>query len=156
MKLFLSVLMLVGMFTVSSKAEAAQCRVDLENGRGRVLGTFSGFGYSRFEACREARQDCRRAKRAGYYRARVLNCVERNRGRVRPGPGYRIVSRQCTARLKGPRGFRTIQTFLGRASGPRGTGVQRQACDRALRQCRTFKRRTGRVRAYCETDRGLY
>lgn len=151
MKVFLSVLLLLGMFTVSSEAEARRCVVDLENGRGRVLETFRGFGYDRFEACRDARRQCRRVIRSGYYRARIQNCVER---RVGPGPGRRMVSRSCTARLTGPRGHRTIQTFLGRATGPRGSGVMQQACQRAARQCRVYKRRTGRVRAVCQIDRG--
>lgn len=140
--------MLVGMFTAASNAEAARCRVDLENGRGRILDTFTGFGYDRYEACQEARRDCRRMRRSGYYRARILNCVERR------GRGHRrIVQRSCTARLTGPRGRRTIQTFRGTASGRRGSGVQAQACERALRQCQSVRHRTGRRRAICEIDR---
>ena len=147
MKLFLSVLILVGMFTVSNQAEAAQCRVDLENGRGRVLDTFLGYGWDRYDACREARQDCRRVRRSGRYRAPIQNCVERgHRG------GRRIVQRTCTARLTGPRGRRTMRTFRGSASGRIGTGVQGLACERALRQCRTVARRTPRRGDRCVVD----
>ncbi|MAZ50085.1 MAG: hypothetical protein CME65_16095 [Halobacteriovoraceae bacterium] len=147
MKLFLSVLMLVGMFTATSNAEAARCRVDLENGRGHVLDTFTGFGYSRHEACREARQDCRRMRRSGYYRARVLNCVERgNRG------GRRIVQRSCTARLTGPRGRRTLRTFRGTATGMNERVVQARACENALYQCQSVRSRRGR-RGICQIDR---
>lgn len=154
MKIFLSVAMLFGMLTLSQSAEAAQCTVDLENGRGVTVDTFRGYGYDRYDACREARQDCRRAIRSGYYRARILNCVERTRHN-RPGRGGRIVHQSCTSNLVGPRGHRTIQTFIGHASGPRGTGVKAQACQRALRQCQAFQARTGRYRAQCQVERHI-
>ena len=149
MKTILSVVTLVLMFTtLNTEAEAANCKVELKNGRGRLLETFRGFGYDRFDACQDAKQDCRRVKRSGYYRARVLTC-EVKRSQVN-----RMVHKTCSAEMTGPRGHRVFQTFLGQASGVRGSGVKAQACQRALRQCRQAKRRSGRVHAVCTADNG--
>lgn len=144
MKTLLMMMALVVAATVSGSAEASTCEVELQNGRGMVLDTFYGYGYDRIDACSEARMDCRRAIRAGYYRGRVLNCVE-----TRP---MRRVTRSCDSRLVGPRG-RTIEYFVGTATGRRGTGVKREACANALRQCHRYQSRTGRYRATCITDR---
>ena len=146
MKTILTTLALTLMATLAtaSNAEAAQCKVELENGRGRILEVFKGYGYDRQDACREAKRDCRRTIRSGYYRARILNCnvVQRRR----------MVQKTCNASLVGPRG-RTIEYFLGQATGPQGTGVKAEACQRAAKQCRRYKERTGRYRAHCEVDR---
>lgn len=133
MKSLLTVLALALVVVTSSKAEAAQCSVDLKNGRGMTLDTFRGFGYDRVDACQEARRDCRRAIRAGYYRARYLECVEK---RV-------IVERTCTATLVGRHG-RTLDYFTARATGPRGTGVKGEACMKAERKCLRAQDRMGR------------
>ncbi|MFT6633273.1 MAG: hypothetical protein ACJAS4_003243 [Bacteriovoracaceae bacterium] len=146
MKTILTALVLTVMTTMvtSSSAEAAQCKVELENGRGRILEVFNGYGYNRQDACQEAKRDCRRTIRSGYYRARILNCNVVQ-------PRRRMVQKSCSASLIGPRG-RTIEHFLGQASGPQGSGVQAQACERAARQCNTYKQRTGRYRAQCEVQ----
>jgi len=149
MKNLLSVLAVVLMVgTMSSNAEAAQCKVELKNGRGRLLEVFRGRGYDRMDACQDAKRQCRRVKRAGYYRARVQTCEVARRG------SNRIVHRTCRATMTGPRGHRVIQSFLGQASGQRGMGIKGQACQRAMRQCRQAKRRSGRVRAICTDERG--
>ncbi len=149
MKTLLTLIALTVTMLASGQAEAAQCKVELVNGRGRLVDTFRAYGYNRHEACIEAKQDCRRAVRAGYYRARVLNCnVVQQR---------RMVTRSCGASLIGPRG-RTIQTFLATAQGLQGTGVKGDACRKAKRKCNNFKQRTGRYRATCISDRngGVY
>ncbi|MAX65890.1 MAG: hypothetical protein QF441_08425 [Bacteriovoracaceae bacterium] len=144
MKVLLSVFALSLTFFVSAQAEAAQCKVELENGRGRLLDTFTGWGYSRADACREANRDCRRAIRSGYYRARILNCnIVQDR---------RIVLRSCQANLRGPRG-RLMRSFWANAQGPIRTGVKARACQKARRKCMDFKRRNGRYRASCEVER---
>lgn len=144
--LIMTILTLGSMFAMSD-AEAARCTIDLVNGRGRTVDSFVGYGYDRRDACREAHIDCRDAKRSGYYRARHLTCEPRR------GDNRQMVQRTCNARLTGPRGYRTIMTFTGRASGVRGNGVKQQACQRAMRQCRQYKERSGRYRARCEVDR---
>jgi len=146
MKVILSVVTLVVMMTtMSSKAQAAQCEVELINGRGMTLEVFRGHGYDRIDACQEATQDCRRVIRSGYYRARVLNCEISRRQQ------NRMVHRSCSAEMVGPRG-RTIQSFLAQASGPQGTGVKAQACQRAIRQCNLAKQRAGRIHAVCISE----
>lgn len=148
MKNLLSVLAVVLMIgTMSAEAQAARCKVELKNGRGRLLEVFRGHGYDRIDACQDARRQCRRVKNSGYYRARILTCEV-----VRPR--RQMVQRRCTAHMYGPRRGRILQTFMGRARGPRGTGVKAQACQRALRQCQVAKRRSGRVRAICRAERG--
>jgi hypothetical protein len=147
MKAFLSLIVLTLAMMASGRAEAAQCSVELENGRGRIVDTFRGYGYDRQDACWEAKRECRQAIRAGYYRARILNCnVVQPRNR-------RIVTKSCNSSLVNPRG-RTIQVFFGTASGIRGTGVKAEACQKAQRQCRRFKERNGRYRATCISERG--
>lgn len=128
-------------------ANAAQCTYELKNGRGMTLERFNSWGYDQFDACRDARQDCQRAIRNGRYRARNLRCEEQRYSR----PQRRMVQRSCTASLVGRYG-RTQQSFYGRASGPLGTGVKAEACSRALRQCETFRSRSGRYGARCVSE----
>ena len=153
MKALLTVLTLTLMATVgASKAEAAQCKFELKNGRGKLLETFRGYGYSQREACRDARQQCRRVKKAGYYRAPIQVCekVEQRR----------MVSASCTARMTGPRGHRNMGTFLGTALGYDYRDAERKACSEALQRCQTELRyngrhgRSGRVHLQCVVDRG--
>ena len=139
MKSFLSVLAITLVTMVaSSQAEAAQCRIELENGRGMTLEVFRGHGYDRIDACRDANRQCRRAIQSGYHRARVLRCVDGNIRRPLP-------NRTCTVRMTGPMGHRTFGTYIGR-EGRRG----QSACMQALRQCQDDRYRQGRTRARCE------
>jgi hypothetical protein len=146
MKTILATLVLTVLATVAtpSNAQAAQCKVELENGRGRILEVFRGYGYDRQDACQDARRDCRRTIRSGYYRARVQTCnvVQRRR----------MVEKSCGASLVGPRG-RTIEHFMAYATGRQGSGVKAEACQKAQRQCRRYKERNGRYRAHCESNR---
>ncbi len=142
MKIALTLVVLgLTMLAGSESAQAGhdQCRVNLKNGRGMILDSFMGYGYTRYEACSEARWDCDRAIRGGYYRGRRLFCEEELPHRRRT-----MVSRSCTARLVHMRSGGTLHSFYGRASGPQGTGVKGQACQRALRQCETYRARSGR------------
>jgi len=155
MKKLLSMLVLgLTLSVVSSNAEAAQCSMELKNGRGMLLDTFRGHGYDERDACQEARQDCQRAIRSGYYRARVLTCEK---------VYVRMVSKTCEAELVGPRGNRALRTFLGSAYGPIGSGVKADACRDALRQCEMFRSQTrhhggrlgqvGSAITHCEINR---
>jgi hypothetical protein len=148
MKTILSVVAVVAMMVVStSEAQAAKCRVELQAGNGRVLETFMSRGYDRQDACMEAKRDCRRVKRAGYYRARYQECVAlRNQNRR--------VERSCNAEMTGPRGHRTFGYFTAYATGARGTGVKGEACRKALRKCIRSAERQGRMRAVCTSDNG--
>ena len=142
--LLLAILTVAAAF--SANASAASCKVDVVNGRGMTLDTFTGIGYDRIDACREARMDCRQSIRAGYYRGRVLNCVER----VRRGPRG-PVSRSCTVYMRGPRGHRVLDVFTA-VAGPRRSACQRakvqQHRPRAICtiESRGGVRRPGRVR----------
>ncbi|MBD66298.1 MAG: hypothetical protein CME62_13895 [Halobacteriovoraceae bacterium] len=99
MKAFLMSFLVMGslfIMTNDAKAapEAAQCVYELRNGRGFTLQTFRDFSYNYRSACRQARRDCLRTARAGYYRARRLICAERRTYR-RPLPRrYRPWPRQ--------------------------------------------------------------
>lgn len=145
MKKFLFVF--IGSLFFVAGANAAQCTYDLKNGRGMTLDSFNSWGYDRFDACRDARYECQRAIRNGRYRARYLSCEER----VMRRPHRPMVQRSCTAYLRGPYGG-TQRTFLGRASGPQGTGVLAEACSRARRQCETFRTNSRRWGASCVTS----
>ncbi len=140
MKTLLTVLTLTLMITVgASEAEAAQCKVELKNGRGKLLEVFRGHGYDRQDACQEAKQQCRRVKRGGYYRAPIQTCEK-----VRRGNGHRNnVSMSCTARLTGPRGHRTFQTFYASAVARDRYQAKEQACMQARRQCQNARSRAG-------------
>lgn len=135
MKSFLVLLVLTATAAFSANASASICKVDLKAGNGRLLQSFTGYGYSYNNACLDAKQDCNRVKRAGYYRARVQVCQERfvqTRGET------------CTAVMKNNRGQR-VGTFVAQ-SLPR----QRvSACKKALNQCHNAMMTQGRQRASC-------
>ena len=72
MKTFLSVLAITLVTMVAStNAEAAQRRIELDNGRGMTLDVFRGQGDNNQDPCSDANRQCRRAIRAGYRRALV-------------------------------------------------------------------------------------
>ena len=90
-KLFVVLAMGLMAASGSSQAGVKKCEVELINGRNMLLETFVGFGYSKYEACQEAKQDCRQAKYSGYYRARILKCEEK----------LNLVTRTCEFSLQG-------------------------------------------------------
>lgn len=129
----------------SASAEAAQCRVDLKNGRGKLLQSFVYRGYDRQYACQSARRSCQRVKQARYYRAPIQRCEVAGRGQV----GRQVV-RSCNSTMIARRGYgRVIQRFTAQARGRRGSGVLAQACSKAKRQCQLAKARMGRRAAVC-------
>ena len=133
-------------------ASAASCTVELRKGNGRLLDTFTSWGYDRQDACWEANQDCRAVVRSGRYRGRNLKCsyVQPRRDRNRD----RRVTRTCSASMVARGGMgRVIDTFYADASGRRGNGIKRKACQRALRLCRISLRDSNRRRAICEINR---
>ena len=135
-------LIALSLLFVGATASAATCEYKLVNHVNYEIERFTGFGYDRYDACRDAERDCRRVMHSGRYRAPRLDCVEVRRA-SRP-----IVNRTCTASLyRYVGGY--VRDFIGRASGPAGTGIKGQACDRAIRQCRTFKSRNY-ISGYCE------
>ncbi len=140
MKVLMTVLALGLMAIASAEAQAAQCKVELQNGRGRVLEVFRAHGYSKHEACRYAKQDCRQVKRAGYYRAPVQRCVEQQQW----------VTRTCQVEMVNRRGM-LIKMVNGQASGVKGQGVKAQACSKALNKCYRQKERMGRYGATCHS-----
>ena len=157
MKTLLTVITLVFASMVSSnEASAAQCTFELQNGRGRLLQTFQGWGYSRGEACRDAINSCRRVKDARYYRAPIQRCVEsrltpRPRPRrpiPRPAPRPRV-EQKCKAKLTGPLGFGTVKTF------ERFSWSKRAACDIALNACFDYQRVVN-LGGYCKISDSSY
>lgn len=129
---------------MGSSAYAAMCEYKLVNHVNYEIERFTGYGYDRYEACNDAERSCRRVMHSGRYRAPRLDCVPVRRA---PRP---IVNRTCTATLYRHFGG-YVRSFTGRASGPAGTGVKGQACDRAVRQCRTFKTRNY-ISGYCQAN----
>ena len=75
-------------FLFVTQTQAATCEVILENARGRVIESFRGYGYNNREACRDAKRFCRRAIRAGYFRARNLSCRVIRPNRDNRSPRY--------------------------------------------------------------------
>ncbi|MBD66299.1 MAG: hypothetical protein CME62_13900 [Halobacteriovoraceae bacterium] len=151
MKVFLMTLLAFGtMFVMPSNAEAAQCVYELQNGRGRTLQVFRDNARNVRAACRQARRDCVRTARAGYYRARRLNCVQRRVIPNRPNrPGNRFVTRSCTAQLTGPIGVVRLTNFTRRARGRNIRAAHRLACQQAMNQCRRAERRISRRFTSC-------
>lgn len=104
--------------------------------RTRVINEVSARGKNMRRACMKAQNKCFNALSRAPYGAR---CVKKF-GRGNDRPNY--VTRTCTAQKIGRRGM--TRNFYGTATGPRGTGIKRQACDKALRQCQMSGRGHGR------------
>lgn len=138
MKSFLVLLVLTATATFSASASASTCTVDLENGRGRLLQTFQGWGYNYNDACRQARQDCRQVKRGRYYRAPIQTCTERYRRPIQQ-------RKQCTVAMKNRRG-RTVQVFSAVSTNRQAVN----ACQKARVKCQKAKYRQGRRGASCQ------
>ena len=141
MKSFFTILALFIASLTVVEAQAATCKVELRNGRGRLLETFPAYGNNMNKACKKARRQCNDTIVAGYYRARVQTCeiVEQ------------LVTRTCTATLRTRYGS-YITSRMGTATGVRGTGVKARACDNAMRSCQTADRFYGSRGSYCSTD----
>lgn len=144
MKVFLTLAITLLTLTVSAEAQAAGCTVAMKNPRGMVMQTFQGQGYDRQMACQRATNKCQRAAYQSRHPRRV-RCEVMRRG----GHDQRLVTRQCSVDLRGPRGHRTFQTFFAQATGRRGTGVKQEACMKAQRKCNRFRMSNGRYRAQC-------
>ena len=137
-KLFVVLAMGLMAIAGSSHAGVKKCQVELINGRNMLVDTFTGYGYTKQQACQEAKLDCRHAKYSGYYRARILTCQKK----------LQMVTRSCEVSLIGGRG-RLIQSFWAQAYGEVGTGVKGDACYKAKQKCQNFKMRAGRYGATC-------
>ena len=104
--------------------------------RSRVISQHSAQGNNMRRACVKAQNKCFNALSRAPFGAR---CVKKL-GRGGDRPNY--VTRTCTAQKIGRRG--ATRNFYGTATGPRGTGIKRQACNKALRQCQMSGRGNGR------------
>lgn len=148
MKALISVFTLVmTMAAFSTEAQANRsCTALMQNHRGMTVDTFNAWGYTRGEACQQAKRQCERAIWNGHRQPGArLKCVIPGQH----GGGYgQVVTRHCSTSLIGPRG-RTIQYFQAHARGQARTGVKRQACRKALRQCNRYKNEYGYYRARC-------
>jgi hypothetical protein len=130
----------------ATSAAAEYCNSKLQDVRGNTLRTFSGYGYSASEACKEALRECRFEKRrlAGQSRRyRDASCTVERRHVPRPTP----TKRTCEFDLKRRNGT-TIDSF--RAKGQ----SKSQACNKARRKCEDelyWRQSNGRnMRAYCQ------
>lgn len=127
MKKLMSLLGLGLLVLVSANsAEAAQCRAELKEPRGRVLEVLPGYGYTRPAACQDAMRNCQRARMNGRHArmSRLLRCEV-----VQP-----LVTRACTARPE-VFGRGLPRVFRAQATGPFGSGVKAHACQKALKKC---------------------
>jgi len=138
-------LIIIAATLFATTAAAEYCSSRLQDVRGNTLRTFSGYGYSANEACKEALRECRFEKRrlAGQSRRyRDASCMVERRTRPVPTP----VKRTCEFDLKKGNG-RVIDTF--RAKGQ----SKSQACQKARRKCENDlwnRQANGRnPRAYC-------
>ncbi len=118
------------------------CRFNLVTRRGRVVDSFQSRGYN---PCQDAKRECRQELRYRQNNGRNMNARCEKEGRFEPVPPTRMVSRSCTVDRMGRRG-RVVQSHFGSSYGRQGTGVQRQACDQAMRSCRMSTRGNQRCR----------
>lgn len=113
------------------------CSFDLERRNGRVVDTFSRM------SCRAAEDACMRdlIQRNRNGRNLRARCVQSTR---RQTPPTRQVTRSCTVDRMGARG-NVRGTHTAEATGRRNSGVQAQACQKAMRKCENNTTR----RQYC-------
>lgn len=138
MKVLMTVFAL-GLIAVSAKgAHAAQCKFELQNGRGKVLHTFTGFGYLKQDACKEAKKDCKQVKQAGYFRAPLQQCIKVKE----------LVTRTCSVEMVNKRG-KFIKEVSAQATGLQGMGIKAKACKKALKKCEKQKFKQGFRGASC-------
>jgi hypothetical protein len=138
----------VVLFFASAAAYADSCSVAMTSVRGSILDTFTGFGYSRSEACKDALRECEydRQRRDHDRIYRDAACTVLNDRRPTPTPDPRR-EQSCTFDLKRANGI-IIESFDAFA---RNEG---KACRQAQRQCEDELRHRhsqGRnPRAFCE------
>lgn len=110
-----------------------QCDFELQGPGGTRVQNFRGLGPNRFEACRTAESQCQRALRHAVRTGALPygRCVEHPTSGY---PGRDLVVRSCEVARVDSTG-RTVDIHIAQARGPRGSGVQRQACENALRRC---------------------
>lgn len=147
--------------SVSASAMAFQCSYDVM-ANGRVIDVITvGSDISPAQACQKANVACVGMLRSRYSHVRGAFCLESRRGggwnpapipRPIPRPGPQYVTRTCNARLM-ERGYYggdyQVQSFFATATGYAGSGVQRRACDEALRECQF----SARFNQYCVVNR---
>jgi len=117
------------------------CTAELQRGNGSIVRVFTGRGYDRGIACKEARRQCEfeasRMRNRGRYN---FYCTTNPNGR----PGGQVVTRNCSVELVSPRFGRQL-VFNGYATGRIGSDVMARACDNAMSQCQSNRVR----RQYC-------
>lgn len=136
-----------------SEAMAATCTAKLQRNNGVVLEVFHGRAYEVREACIDANNQCRRVKRAGYYRGNPQCIVKIGNRDDRSGHRGRNqrVQRSCNARFVNVLG--SVRGEYGAvAVGRRGTGVKAEACRNAIRKCVDYNR--FKVGGVCRADNG--
>lgn len=111
------------MVLLATSASAEICNSTLKDRNGWTLRTFSGFGYSKVEACNQARSECMWEKdRLSYDRRyRGAYCTVENDWNTNP-------RRNCQFEMTTRRG-RVIDSFTATAN------TQQRACRQAERQC---------------------
>jgi len=108
------------------------CKFNLVRGNGRIIETFRSRGYN---PCQEAKRECRQELRYRQSNGRNMRARCEKDGYSNPRQP-RMVSKSCSVERIGRRG-RFVQTHFGSAYGPQGSGVQQQACQQAMRSCRS-------------------
>jgi hypothetical protein len=110
------------------------CRTDLVDYWGNTIRQFTAQGMDAYSACRQSDEFCKYELARGNSNA--VSCV--NRGIINsnpyPYPTPPVITEECRANRLDPAGM-FVQSYLGRAQGPRGTDVKGAACNSAMNSC---------------------
>jgi hypothetical protein len=111
------------------------CRTDLLDFWGRTIRQFTGQGRDEYSACRQSDEICKMELARGTSNA--VSCMNRGiigGGDQYPRPRPPVIIEECRASRLDPAGM-FVETYLGRAEGPRGTDVKGEACRDAMNAC---------------------
>lgn len=111
------------------------CEFDLRRGNGSVITTFRAKGQTQSQACQKARNKCENDlwdRQMDGRNPRAYCAKSYSNG---GGSSYDYVTKTCRVERVNQRG-RIVDTHFGTATGRRGTGVQAQACQEAMSDCR--------------------
>jgi hypothetical protein len=111
------------------------CRTDLLDFWGRTIRQFTGQGMDEYSACRQSDEFCKMELARGSSNA--VSCMNRgiiNDGGSYPPPRPPVIIEECRANRLDPAGM-FVESYMGRAEGPRGSDVKGEACRQAINIC---------------------
>ena len=113
------------------------CETDLLDYYGNIVRQFTAPGRDAYEACRQSDEFCKME----LARSRTYGMTCLNRGIINgrypspyPQPRPDIIVENCRVNRLDPAGM-FVQSYFGRAEGPRGTDVRGAACREAMNDC---------------------